>query len=579
MYISKLLARVKAAQLWLLLFILLLNLPNLLWTNPGQVILLNGAEYLSRLSLSLLLAACGMALFARVERAWLVLWLLFLCWQPLAVAVRSITAAPINASLIGTAFATSPGELQGLFSSLPLLWLLYFITWNLACFCLWRWLKRRQLPRWSWPFRGKVLLFSLSMLALPHLILPGSSAMQATTASDNPLEQLKQAEQTPGAGSYLAEAFPYELPIALHQYLKSRRIIQDIRSSLKLAPPPFHIQTDQHAAEVVVLVIGESSTRNAWQLFNPEAPNTTPYLLKRRQNGEPLYAFEQTVAQATATLLAVPSILTQQPLLWPNGQTNPNATLSIISTAAAAGYATAWFSNQTAAGRHDGIIAAYAEEAASKAFLNPAHFSSQGNYDNALLEPLKRHVRNQERSLVVLHTMGSHFHYAHRYPAGFGPFPQSNDAREAYYNSIAYTDWVLEQIIRELEQDGRRAVLLYISDHGESIPQDTCNADIANRYSRDAFEIPALVWLSRSYAQAYPEISKQLAANTAHDYSAAAVPQTLLDLIHGHGDSQLPDQHTQSFARTSAIAPTWPATVRQAIDRNSCAIFIKPEGK
>ena len=211
---------------WLFfLLVLTVNLPNLLWLQPHSNLLLNGTEYLERLVLCLLLAACFMCLFARPWVAWLVLWLLCLWWLPLALGVRAIAGTPITATLIGTAVATSPAELGSLLGSIPRFWFALFVLWNLLCLLLLHWLRRRPNCRWSWSLRGKTAFFCLAMLGLPHLVLNDSQPLSAAAAEQpglnpaiaperhahrfspgHPLHKLDQADQQVG--------FSYRLPDA-----------------------------------------------------------------------------------------------------------------------------------------------------------------------------------------------------------------------------------------------------------------------------------------------------------------------------------------------------------------------------
>lgn len=556
--------------------VLILNLPNLVWITPNQDLLLNAADYLTRTLLCLLLSACFVALFSSALHAWLASWCLFLWWQPLALGVRAMTGSSVDASLIGTALATSPGELYSLISSISPLWLLYFIFWNLLCLVIFLWIRRRRLNDWTGSARAKTLFFCASMLTLPAIITPNPRQAVLEISDDDILKKFQYAEQGKLLNGHLSKAFPYELPIAVAKYARSRKIISELKNSLQLPPLTNPLQADRTAADVVVLVIGESSTRNAWHLYNPHAPNTTPQLDSRVQRGEPLFVFRRVLAQTTATRLAVPSILAHQPLAWPNGDVNPTPSLSIISMAKEAGYETAWLSNQMAVGRHDGIIATYAEEADTRLFLNPAHYSNPGSHDEVLIPALRRHINNHHKSLVVMHTMGSHFNYFHRYPAGQGPFTEATDMREAYYNSVAYTDYLLDRIMTILEMDKRPSVVLYVSDHGESIPVDTCNATPAHRSSRDAYEIPVLIWLNDIYAENNRELADELSTNTHYDYSPSSVPQTMIDLIYGNVDSPAPSDSTQSFARTPSRRSTWSIRFDEVVQHSPCTIYIKP---
>ncbi len=585
---------------WLFAGLLLtLNLPNLIWLDGFSTLLLNVTDFAEKLLVCVLLGAGFLALFARPWSAWLVLGLLSLWWLPLALGVRAISGTPITATLVGMAMATSPAELRNLLTAIPWPWFAFFALWNLACWAVLRALRRRPHWRWSWPFRGKVVFFSAAMLALPYVVLPNAPVASAsettlkTTSANSapsprlgtghPLHSFTQADQRVGGGAHLPEAFPYELPWAVAQYWQARRVVDAVRAHLQAPAPGYTLAGTPPQAEVVVLVLGESSTRNAWRWFNPQAPATTPLLETRLARGEHLFGFARTLAQTTSTRQAVPSMLTAQPLVWPDGAPNPQATHSIVSVAAQAGYATAWFSNQAAVGQHDGIIASYAQEAAATAFLNPSGFADQGSLDEVLLPALRRHLADNARAFVVLHTMGSHFNYQHRYPSGFGPYPHSSNAREAYFNSAAYTDKVLDQIIDTLARDGRHAALVYAADHGETVPGGACEAGNANRTTRDAYEVPALVWLSNSYAQAHPVMAEGLRIHQNHPYTVAAVHQTLLDLMRGNTQAPVPDPATLSFARPSRHwdangreqTLAWTAKFEKAVAKNPCFMILR----
>lgn len=574
--------------------VFLLNLPNFLWLHSPSALLLSGTELVERLLLCLLLSAGFLTLFSRPWWAWLVLWLLCLWWQPLALGVRTINGMAINATLVGMTMATSPAELRNLVAIIPWVWFAFFTLWNLTCWGVLRALRCRPDWCWGWRFRGKVFFFSAAMLALPYAVLPSPPAVAesrsvpatsppSASGSADLWHSFSQADQRVGNALYLPEAFPYELPWAVAQYWQGRRVVDAVRAHLRAPAPSYTLAGTLPQAEVVVLVIGESSTRNAWHWFNPRAPATTLLLEARLARGEHLFGFARTLAQTASTREAVPSMLTGQPLVWPDGAPNPQATYSIVSVAAQAGYATAWFSNQAAVGKHDGIIASYAQEAAATAFLNPSGFADQGSLDEVLLPALRRHLAENSRAFVVLHTMGSHFNYQHRYPSGFGPYPHSSNVREAYFNSVAYTDKVLDQIIDTLARDGRHAVLVYAADHGETVPGGACKANSANRNTRDAYEVPALVWLSSAYAQAHPAIAEGLRTHQNHSYTVAAVHQSLLDLMRGDVQEPLPDPATLSFVRPSRrfdangreLVLTWTEKFEKAVDKNPCFMSLK----
>ena len=115
------------------------------------------------------------------------------------------------------------------------------------------------------------------------------------------------------------------------------------------------------------------------------------------------------------------------------------------------------------------------------------------------------------------------------------------------------------------------------------MPGGVCQADSANRTTRDAYEVPALVWLSSAYAQAHPAMAEGLRAHQDHPYTVAAVPQTLLDLMRGDTQAPVPDAATQSFARPARHSdangreqvPVWTEKFEKAVAKNPCFMILR----
>ena len=580
----------QPAWWFFVVLVLVWNIPNLLPWEQGLYPATYWLDMQDRLFKSLLLAALAMALFARPWVAWGVSWGLCLWWLPISVAVRYMNETPLNASLIGMAMASSLGELKGLLLSIPRSIVLAMLLWNGLCGLVLYGLWRKRHWRWAgWP-RALVLLVCIGLLLLPRIVqwsvrepvaAQATKVQTQTQVHDDPF---KDADRAIGSDVDLPRAFPYELPWALAQYWQARRVVEASIASMREVQDASALASG--APEMVVLVIGESSSRKAWQLFNPQLEvQTTPLLSERLARGEQVLPFSNVVAQSVSTRQAVPSMLTKEPVLWPDGTPNPQATRSILSQVAQVGYRTGWFSNQVAVGEFDGVIAAYADEAQSRAFLNPSSFVSQGSYDEVLLPALRRFLAAEAgtgRAFAVLHTMGSHFRFEHRYPAGFGPFTTPRSTEQAYQNSVAYTDLVLDQVIDTLEQDGRSAVMLYVSDHGQGLAEQRCNKSDINRLTVDSYEVPALLWLSPAYAQANPRAVAGLKANTKLPYTTAVVHQTLRDLLAGDEAAQAPAlAQVSSFLRTPPLdfvqrvvfAGTQWVDFQEAAARNPC--FIK----
>jgi glucan phosphoethanolaminetransferase (alkaline phosphatase superfamily) len=552
--------------------VIILNIPNTIpWERsiyPAAYII----DLQERLIKCAILASLFLSFFSRPWLAWLTGWCLFIWWMPISFATRWLSEAPITGNLVGIALASSPGELMNLAGSIPSIFFPIFLSWNIFCGTIFFFLKSKN--EWYWDLGRRIKIFlSCSLLLLVPYIFFGKNWSQSSpaTKSSQITSLFVEGDREIGSDADLPRAFPYELPLAIAQYWQARRVVSSARASLKPLPDLETLALGPNAPDVVVLVIGESSSRSSWHLFNPS----------RLAKTQGLYPFSNVVAQSTATRQAVPSLLTPQPLLWPDGLPNANATESIISLVSKSGYKSAWLSNQAAIGQFDGIIAAYADEATVQAFLNPSSFFQQGTHDEVLLPALRRQLSKPTKSFIVLHTMGSHFKFEHRYPPGFGIFSTPSDSNQAYQNSIAYTDKILENIIEILEDDSRSAVMLYISDHGQDLPGGRCGKEHVNRVTTDSYEIPALVWLSQSYAQAHPLVPEALRKNAKLPYTAGAVYQTLIDLLTGEVKQDAVTEGPASLLRSTSLAApqivasstqSW-VNYRDAAIRSPC--FIK----
>ena len=123
-----------------------------------------------------------------------------------------------------------------------------------------------------------------------------------------------------------------------------------------------------------------------------------------------------------------------------------------------------------------------------------------------LEESILRHP--QGKHVIILHTKGSHHLYTSRYPRSYAWYTPEcmntelpcgqEELLNSYDNSIAYTDHVLGQVIERLK--GRKAVLIYTSDHGESIEKDAHLHGTPKQVApREQLMVPLLIWASKPF--------------------------------------------------------------------------------
>lgn len=271
---------------------------------------------------------------------------------------------------------------------------------------------------------------------------------------------------------------------------------------------------DTHAAdstEIYVLVIGETSRAINWELFGYDRP-TNPRLSQRKN----LITFPRAISQSNTTHKCVPMMLTHtSPLSFDSIMYRK----SIIAAYNEAGYNTAVFSNQA---KNHSYTQYFSEEADEVKYLE-----GDMHYDANLAELLRENIKRQPdgKHFLLLHTYGSHFNYKERYPDSLSYF-KPDDASQAnirhrdhllnaYDNTIRYTDGVLDNIISFLDDMNVKAVMIYVSDHGEDIFDDDrgrfLHASPMPTYYQ--LHVPMIVWTSEEYDAAYPDIRRVLEAN------------------------------------------------------------------
>ena len=284
-------------------------------------------------------------------------------------------------------------------------------------------------------------------------------------------------------------------------------------------------------AETLVLVIGETSRADNWQLYG-YSRKTNPLLTQTKG----LTVFTDYMSQSNTTHKSVPILLS---LAEADNYDILYHTKGIMQAFREAGYHTVYLSNQQ---RNHSFIDFLGEQADDCLFLRDSH--PDNAYDTDLLVPLAQKLARQKgrRTFVVLHTYGSHFSYADRYPDFMRKFQsdQYDGAKRqyrpqlinAYDNSICQTDLLLRRIIEQLTAHGGSAAMVYTSDHGEDIFDDARHLFLhASPFpSFWQLHVPLIVWTSPTYRQRHDAITSALDANRHKAAESNSVFHTLLTM-------------------------------------------------
>ena len=301
----------------------------------------------------------------------------------------------------------------------------------------------------------------------------------------------------------------------------------------------FNASSDRSPSEreIYVMVVGETSRADNWQLFGYGRP-TNPHLSQRYG----LTAFGKTLSESNTTHKSVPLMLSH--LHAVNFGDSINKVKSVIEAFNEAGYATAWISNQQ---RNNSYIDFFGEEATHAEFIVD---DRKRHYDMELPGRLRRFIDRQfadstgsKKVFVVLHTYGSHFNYKERYPTEFNAFTPDVSAKaearnrpellNAYDNTILYTDAVLDSIISTIDSYGCSSAVVYTSDHGEDIYDDDRKRFLHASPNPTYWQlhVPMLVWISQTYADRHPEHYVSLRKNKNKNVaSSRSIFHTLMSL-------------------------------------------------
>lgn len=278
------------------------------------------------------------------------------------------------------------------------------------------------------------------------------------------------------------------------QYSKN---MQDRISELKVT-----LSNKADKPHTILLVIGESESRDYMKAFNKEYKyNTTPWLDKMAASKN-FILFPNAFSIYANTVIAVSNAITEI-----NQYNNKKfyEACSIVDIARAADYKVHWYSNQGHLGCADTPVTLIANTADvakwTKQELN------QVQYDESLL-PYLEELDPEKNNFLVVHLKGNHFNFLNRFPESFTKFgtPGKYDPEVNYADSIAYTDYVLEQIFNYAKDKLNLQAMVYFSDHA-TVPDKRRSPNFEGLAS---VRIPFFTYFSDEYIVQHKEVFNTL---------------------------------------------------------------------
>ncbi len=332
-------------------------------------------------------------------------------------------------------------------------------------------------------------------------------------------------------------ALPHSIARASYIYLREQhRLAGFIEARHNLGSK---VAAQEPEPLTVVLIIGETARADHLQI-NGYPRATTPELMERN-----VISFARYESCETNTRVSVPCMMTRATR---DTLDVPYRETSFISIFRKLGFDTWWLSNQCAfcsnmmpLGRFSGtMIAAIAEEAAHVNYVRVTQQEDRFNvYDQWLLPHVDKALAHQtDKQLVVLHTGGSHWAYESHYTREFQKFnpictnqdPNACDEESlfnSYDNAILYTDHFLAQVIDKVAT--RNAIVLYASDHGESLGEDGIVGHTVGSNAWAQRNAAMFVWMSDAYRALHPDRVSAVEKHRNEAVSHRYIFHTVLD--------------------------------------------------
>ena len=344
------------------------------------------------------------------------------------------------------------------------------------------------------------------------------------------------------------------IPRAVNEIREYREVYDNLDAAT------IEITRNESDLPFVIFILGEATNRNHMSIYGYDKP-TTPNLQRRLDAGD-LIVFTDCVSGATETMPSCQRMFTFfRNEIHDDGRPWYTYT-NLFDILKAAGYHTAWLSNQEVTGIYGNVPRAYADRCDEKKFTT-LHDTETTVYefDEKILPLLDASLSKNSaaKNFCVLHLLGTHLNYRARYPDEFDVFlpedesaenPLQREYRAAYDNAVLYNDFIVEQIIRRFED--KDALIVYVADHGENVFDDGVHLGHGPNPDKWQFEIPVLLWLTDECKSKRPELCEKIAAARNRPFMTDDLIHALLDLLQ--------IQTPEFDSRKSLFSPDFDAT-------------------
>ncbi len=384
-------------------------------------------------------------------------------------------------------------------------------------------------------WKATVLMFTLSLLASGPLL---------RKASHDPVLAAWDLHEVAFTDRVLTSVIRYRSQMQAWNEERLRwQNRGDIAEDLQLK-----VIDEKKLAPLVVVVIGESTTRHNLEIYGYHRP-TTPKLAQMKDD---LVIFNDVITPVAHTIPAVMGALCSEKLRA--GEINCTSA-TLVDIARGAGYHVTWISNQTPVGFDDNVLVHLGKSADKAIFVNhdvssAAEADRNTSLDEKIFAPLDDAMseadRTGEKNMIFIHLMGAHFTYEKRYPAAskifndnvpndLNPVIKDKDANlliNNYDNAIAYQDEILSRIFTRIKSAKHEALGVYFSDHGEEVYESkNFHGHNDMNLTRSMSEIPLILATSDSYSRTHVKGMKAIRSYQNRPFTTSRLTPSIADLL------------------------------------------------
>lgn len=298
--------------------------------------------------------------------------------------------------------------------------------------------------------------------------------------------------------SNLSVRAPWSVICSTAEYLANRQSYDEVRTAYDNVAAT--CATD---SVTVVLILGESLRSDHLQINGYRRP-TTPRLAREPN----VVSLPNLRSEFYYTHRSIPHIVTRADSISPESAYEEPSFIPLFQNA---GFHTSWITNQDYCPQY-GEFMRRADTLVQYATTRTLYYYRKW-LDTDMLPGIDSVLRHPSpKQLMVVHSIGSHWWYPSHYPDSLARFRPEVDSKilselsvqqmiNSYDNTILASDLFWSRVIDRLRR--RRAVLVYVSDHGESLGEE--GRLLHNPVGDEMGRIAAFVWMSDSYMAAFPE--------------------------------------------------------------------------